>query len=65
MVDVSVRDGYVHNFQTNRLVSADNEPLDFSLNLSCRQIAHEMEGVALEVNKITFRTYRSDSTWLR
>lgn len=54
--------GYTYNFVTNKLVGADNWLISLALTLTCSQVAAEMQGLALALNKITFRTYHSEET---
>ena len=54
--------GYTYNFVTNKLVGADNWLISLTLTLTCSQVAAEMQGLALALNKITFRTYNSEET---
>lgn len=54
--------GYAYNFATNQLVRADGGYTDNALILTCRQVAAEIQGLALTMNKITFRTYHSEET---
>ncbi|KAI4619402.1 uncharacterized protein J4E87_007652 [Alternaria ethzedia] len=59
---VQVDGGYIHNIETNRLLQADGSPISTGLALTCRQIAAEMQGLALGQNTITFHTHFSEST---
>ncbi|KAI4694268.1 hypothetical protein J4E81_006484 [Alternaria sp. BMP 2799] len=59
---VQVDGGYIHNFETNRLLRADGSPISTGLGLTCRQIAAEMQGLALGQNTITFYTHFSESS---
>ncbi|CAO2655409.1 Nn.00g104730.m01.CDS01 [Neocucurbitaria sp. VM-36] len=60
---VRVEEGYSHNYATNKLTQYDGSLISFPvLSLTCRQIAHEMKGVALNVNKITFSPFHSEAT---
>ncbi|KAF2448786.1 hypothetical protein P171DRAFT_428802 [Karstenula rhodostoma CBS 690.94] len=52
--------GYIYGFETKRLRSANNEPIDLVLACTCRQINQETEGVGLRVNPISFATVFSD-----
>ncbi|PVI01032.1 hypothetical protein DM02DRAFT_613978 [Periconia macrospinosa] len=54
--------GYTYNLVTNQLVRADGGCIEHALTLTCRQVAAEMRGLALTMNKITFRTYHSEET---
>jgi hypothetical protein len=49
--------GYSHNPVTNKLCTADKRPVDLNLMYTCKQIAAEMHGLALQTNLITFRTF--------
>ena len=53
---------YTHNFETNKLSRADNQPIELALVLSCRQIANETRGLALRINTLRFTTFHSDAT---
>ncbi|KAM5359663.1 hypothetical protein ACJZ2D_014281 [Fusarium nematophilum] len=57
--------GYIFNWETKKLRTANKEPIYLALSLTCRQIAGEMHGMALSVNKITFSTFYSDESRLR
>ncbi|KAI4614578.1 hypothetical protein J4E83_007232 [Alternaria metachromatica] len=54
--------GYTHVFETNKLRRPDDQPIEFSLVLSCRQIATETHGLALQLNTLQFATVHSDAT---
>lgn len=54
--------GYTHVFETNKLRRADDQPIELSLVLSCRQIAAETHGLALRTNTLRFTTFHSDAT---
>jgi hypothetical protein len=56
--------GYIHNFESNKLLRADGRGIQMSLAFACRQIASKMAGLALATgtNAITFLTYCSKST---
>lgn len=49
--------GYLHNPETNKLRTADKQPVDLNLMYTCKQIAAEMHGLALQTNLVTFRTF--------
>jgi hypothetical protein len=49
-------DGYHHDSVTGKLRIANGDPIDLSLQYSCKRVAAEMDGLALEANTITFRT---------
>jgi len=46
--------GYILNPETNKLVHADGTPICLSLALVCRQTQAEIDGLALQLNAITF-----------
>jgi len=48
--------GLKYDFDKNKLTRADGEHIDLSLTYACRQAAAELHGLALRLNKITFRT---------
>jgi hypothetical protein len=54
--------GYAYNFEANKLVESNGMPIDLSLVFTCRQIAYEMDGLALRTHKITFSTFCSETT---
>ncbi|KAF6828673.1 hypothetical protein CMUS01_08484 [Colletotrichum musicola] len=59
---VSADGGYVLDtdcFSTGRLKRAASCAIDFSLQLTCKQVSREMEGVALRENTVTFTTLHS------
>ncbi|KAF4439737.1 C6 transcription factor [Fusarium albosuccineum] len=58
-------DGYVLNFDSGKLATANNEPLDLSLMYTCRIIATETKYLPLGLNTISFSTgYHKDwSPW--
>ncbi|KAI7778828.1 hypothetical protein LA080_001609 [Diaporthe eres] len=55
---LQVEGGYVYDFESGKLgcttPSGGRTPIDLNLMLSCRQIAAEMQGLALNTNTITF-----------
>ncbi|KAK4076919.1 uncharacterized protein Triagg1_3886 [Trichoderma aggressivum f. europaeum] len=61
---VTVKGGYVFNFESGKLVAAgsegDTQPIDQALKFTCRQVAEEMRGLDLALNLITFSTGYSD-----
>jgi hypothetical protein len=57
---VKVEGGYKYNFHSGKLNSADDQPIDLALMLTCRLIAVEMKGLAFSLNSITFYTVYSD-----
>ncbi|KAK2051895.1 hypothetical protein LY76DRAFT_599024 [Colletotrichum caudatum] len=56
---VSVKDGYVLDFDSNTLKGAGGESIDLAFMLTCKSVAREMKGVALSSNTITFTTFHS------
>jgi len=54
--------GYVYNPETNRLAQTDGSSIDVSLRLVCRQLASEVQGLALKLNTITFETCFSETS---
>ncbi|KAH7324200.1 hypothetical protein B0I35DRAFT_157548 [Stachybotrys elegans] len=56
--------GYVYNFKTRKLEARDRngakQPIDHALRLTCKQVAHETHGLALNVNIIHFAADYSD-----
>ena len=54
--------GYVHDFAANKLRQASDQPIELSLRLTCRQIASETHGLALQLNTLRFTTFHSDDT---
>jgi hypothetical protein len=44
------------------LLQANGLPIELSLAFTCRQIAHEMNGLALSTHKIAFSTFFSEAT---
>lgn len=59
---VTMADGYVYSFSTNSLRHANGDRIDLSLASTCRQLGHEMRGLALRTNRIHFSTYCSEET---
>jgi hypothetical protein len=55
-------DGYVYDFRTNKLRLANGNTISISLGFTCRQLAHELSGLALERNTIMFSTFFSEDT---
>ncbi|KAI1370197.1 hypothetical protein F4677DRAFT_451636 [Hypoxylon crocopeplum] len=54
--------GYTHNFDKQQLRTANDEPINLDFMYTCRQVAHEMKGVAFKTNVITFFTTRPENT---
>ncbi|KAM5345934.1 hypothetical protein ACJ41O_011795 [Fusarium nematophilum] len=48
--------GYVFDAGSDRLVTADGEPINLSLSYTCRSIAADTKDLPLALNKITFST---------
>ncbi|KID99212.1 hypothetical protein MAJ_04694, partial [Metarhizium majus ARSEF 297] len=58
---VDVDGGYLVNPRTDKLVAATgNQKHDYALQLTCKQIAHEMSGLALRRNTVHFKVEYSD-----
>ena len=53
--------GYHFNYESGKLRTASNQPVDLSFMYTCALVATEMRGVALGTNTITFSTAYSDS----
>ncbi|KAK1716100.1 uncharacterized protein BDZ83DRAFT_635122 [Colletotrichum acutatum] len=51
--------GYVLNPESNRLRNAMGRPIDLALTYTCKRVADEMRGLALEANTITVSTFYS------
>lgn len=49
-------DGYHHDATSDKLRQASGRPINLSLQYTCKKTATEMEGLALQVNRVTFRT---------
>jgi len=54
--------GYIHSFESNKLLQADGRIIELSFAFTCRQIASEMAGLALAANAIIFSTHFSEAT---
>ncbi|KAH7230460.1 uncharacterized protein BKA55DRAFT_582884 [Fusarium redolens] len=53
--------GYVYDAKSDKLKTANNEPIDLSLIYACRSIANETKHLPLSLNSVTFSTlYRED-----
>ncbi|KAI8716977.1 hypothetical protein NCS52_00992700 [Fusarium sp. LHS14.1] len=53
--------GYFYDGESEKLVTADGQPIDLSLMYTCRSIADDTKHIPLSVNAITFSTvYRED-----
>ncbi|EEU44580.1 uncharacterized protein NECHADRAFT_85259 [Fusarium vanettenii 77-13-4] len=53
--------GYVFNGDSEKLTTADNNPIDLALIYTCRSVANETRNMPLTINTITFSTlYRED-----
>lgn len=57
--------GYVFDYESGKLRTSNNEPIDLALMYTCRIIGGEMRGRALEINQVTFRIVYSESVRLR
>ncbi|EUC32498.1 hypothetical protein COCCADRAFT_98462 [Bipolaris zeicola 26-R-13] len=53
--------GYVYDVETRKLRRADGGPVFNALTLTCRQAASELEGLAFQVNTITFSAAYTES----
>ncbi|KAH7552247.1 hypothetical protein BM1_09109 [Bipolaris maydis] len=53
--------GYVYDVETRKLRRADGDPVFNALALTCRQAAFELEGLAFQVNTITFSAAYTES----
>lgn len=62
---VTTDDGYFFNFNSGKLTDAYGRTIDMSLIYTCRLIAAEMHGLALQRNTITFTTVYSDDLRIR
>ncbi|GKT88971.1 hypothetical protein CT0861_07137 [Colletotrichum tofieldiae] len=56
---VSIKGGYVLDFNSNTLKGANNESIDLAFMLTCKSVAKEMKGIAMSSNIITFSTFHS------
>ncbi|KAH7141953.1 hypothetical protein EDB81DRAFT_797712 [Dactylonectria macrodidyma] len=57
----TVDGGYIYHGESEKLVRADGQPIDFSLLYTCRSIADDTRHMPLSLNTITFSTvYRQD-----
>lgn len=62
---IDAEDGYVFHFETGKLRTATNKPIDLNLMYTCRDVAAEMRGLALKTHTITFKTlYSHDLSFL-
>ncbi|KAJ4253396.1 hypothetical protein NW762_010553 [Fusarium torreyae] len=53
--------GYIYNAESDKLLNADNSPVNLSLMYTCRSVAKETKNLPLAVNTIKFSTlYRED-----
>jgi hypothetical protein len=54
--------GYVYDYASDKLTAPDHHSIDLGLSSTCKLIAKEMRGMALNINSITFSTvYSADS----
>lgn len=58
-------DGYVFHYQSGKLRTFDNRPIDLTFMYTCHSVAAEMSGRALAINHVTFSTVYSESERLR
>ncbi|CAN9167452.1 unnamed protein product [Alternaria sp. RS040] len=54
--------GFVYDFAANKIRRADGYPIELSLVLTCRHVAAEAHGLALQINAVRFATFHSDDT---
>ncbi|KAI1140137.1 hypothetical protein F5Y05DRAFT_307667 [Hypoxylon sp. FL0543] len=50
--------GYIFDFETGRLRTTEGYPINLALTFTCRQVASEMNGIALRNNTIFFHAIR-------
>ncbi|KAF1965109.1 hypothetical protein BU23DRAFT_490703, partial [Bimuria novae-zelandiae CBS 107.79] len=53
------RDGYFHDVQSNRLRTSTGAPIDLALMRTCKQVASEMDGLALRENTIVSKAMKT------
>jgi hypothetical protein len=53
---VNEDDGYHENSASGKLRLANGGSIDLSMQYTCKRVAAEVDGLALEVNTITFHT---------
>ncbi|EUC39751.1 hypothetical protein COCMIDRAFT_110688, partial [Bipolaris oryzae ATCC 44560] len=53
--------GYVYDVEARKFRQADGGPVFNALALTCRQAAFELEGLAFQVNTITFSAAYTES----
>lgn len=53
--------GYVYNAETQKFRWADGGPISYTLALTCRQAASELERLAFQMNPTTFSSTPIDS----
>ncbi|KAK1829761.1 hypothetical protein QBC39DRAFT_355838 [Podospora conica] len=58
-IRIDAEDGYILHFETGKLRTATKKPIDLNLMYTCRQVADEMQGLALKIQPITFKTLYS------
>ncbi|KAF3040165.1 hypothetical protein E8E11_001799 [Didymella keratinophila] len=61
-VYVTIPGGYAYDAERNKLVQADGDKIDLQLARACRMINREMRGLALQNNKIVFKTFTTPSS---
>ena len=59
---LSSETGLEYDSDKNRLTTADGEGIDLSLEYTCRVPAAELQGLALRLNKVTFRIAYTDTS---
>lgn len=52
---IVLEDGYHFDFASGKLTDVHHRPIDLALMQVCKLVAHEMEGMALARNRITFK----------
>ncbi|CAJ2502578.1 Uu.00g099720.m01.CDS01 [Anthostomella pinea] len=57
---VTVDGGLVFNFESEKLETSDDQPIDQAFMLTCKQVAEEMTGLAFQKNTMHFYTAYSD-----
>ncbi|KXH28284.1 hypothetical protein CSIM01_09802 [Colletotrichum simmondsii] len=57
---VTVKGGYILDFDSNTLRGAGNEPLDLAFIYTCKKAASDLDGLPLSLNTLTFSTIYSE-----
>ena len=55
-------DGYVYDYETNRVTQLNGRPILLAFRLTCRHIAVEMQDYAFRTRTITFRTIMPEAS---